>query len=234
MIAIFGMTGACRSYELPNVTIENIKLKDDIYLVEIHRTKNSVLRTFTITGEMTSYVRKYAMLRPANVQTNRFFINYQRGKCSSQPIGINKFRKNSQKIAEYLQLQNPASYTGHSFRRTSSTTFVDAGAHITAFKQEEGRRSNPVSINDAIPNKNNTAMNVAINMMDNMAKTSNHTETQIIKQNNNGFSSNIILKPKIEMIDSDQESQNIQIPGEIGYLYNCYSLLTFFSFFSRW
>lgn len=103
-------------------------------------------------------------LRPEKTTTNRFFINYQRGKCFSQPIGINKFRKNPQRIAEFLQLDQPECYTGHSLRRTFATVLVDAGADITMLKRHGGWKSRSVAegyINESITNKNNTAIKIA-------------------------------------------------------------------------
>lgn len=144
--------------------LDDVQIKDDIYLVGITKTKNSLPRSFTITSEMSKIVQKYIALRPNNIQTNRFFINYQHRKCTIQAIGINKFRKNPQRIAEYLKLESPESYTGHSFRRTSATVLVDAGADITALKRHGGWRSNSVAegyINDSIANKNNTARKIA-------------------------------------------------------------------------
>lgn len=132
--------------------------------MEIPKTKNCVPRSFTIIGGMTKIIEKYTALRPSNVKTERFFLNYQRGKCTVQPIGINKLRKNGQLIAEYLKLENPNTYTGHCFRRTSASVLVDAGADITALKRHGGWKSNTVAegyINDSMLNKNNNAKMIA-------------------------------------------------------------------------
>lgn len=144
-MAIFGIAGACRSCEFVEIQTEDVELKTDIYLVRIVKTKNQVPRSFTITEEMANIVSKYVALRPVNIKTTRFFINYQQGKCYAQPIGINKIRKNPQKIAEYLTLQNPEYYTGHSFRRTSATMLMDAGADITMLKRHGGWKSDTVA-----------------------------------------------------------------------------------------
>lgn len=94
---------------------------------------------------MANIVTQYIVLRPTNIKTNRFFVNYQHGKCLAQPIGINKFRQNPRKVAMYLKLENPEHYTGHSFRRTSATMLIDAGADITALKRHGGWKSNTVA-----------------------------------------------------------------------------------------
>lgn len=64
-----------------------------------------------------------------------FFINYQKGKCTTQRVGINKIGYMSKTIATYLKLHNPELYTGHSFRRSSATVLVDAGEDITSLKR---------------------------------------------------------------------------------------------------
>lgn len=65
-------------------------------------------------------VKNYKKLRPANVPTSRFFINYRDGKCKRQPIGINTIGGCPQKIATFLKLPFANEYTGHCFKRTST------------------------------------------------------------------------------------------------------------------
>ena len=59
-------------------------------------------------------------------------------------------------IAEFLKLQNPEKYTGHSFRRTSTTIFSDAGASVFELQQLGGWKSEPVAksyVNETLGNK---------------------------------------------------------------------------------
>ncbi|XP_024876295.1 uncharacterized protein LOC112457459 [Temnothorax curvispinosus] len=132
---IFGICGACRRVELTNITINDIEDKETILLVKIPTTKNYKPRTFIITDEFYTISKKYINLRPKNAQTSRFFLNYQNGKCTNQPVGINKFGKIPTIIASYLQLANPQSYTGHTFRRTgrlSATLLADWKSNTVA------------------------------------------------------------------------------------------------------
>ena len=89
------------------MNVKDIETHGEIYLVNIPKTKTYVQRSFTIPKKFSHFVRQYAALRPHNTSTERFFLNYQKGKCSNQVIGINKFAKTPQKIAEYLKLENP-------------------------------------------------------------------------------------------------------------------------------
>lgn len=93
MVCIFGLCGACRSHELPDVLLKHIKKYDDMYLVTIPLTKNYEERSFAVTGTFFSIFEKYAALRPSAAKCDRFFLNYQKGKCTVQPIGKNKFYK---------------------------------------------------------------------------------------------------------------------------------------------
>ncbi|CAH0549473.1 unnamed protein product [Brassicogethes aeneus] len=162
VIAIFGVTGACRCGEFPDILCDYVKPKGDIYLVEIPKTKNCVRRSFTITNEMVDIVGKYAALRPINVKTNRFFLNYQKGKCTVQPIGINKFRKTPQTIAKYLQLDNPELYTGHSFRKTSASMLVDALKHCLGNSEEGPKAVKSEEISDTEIELDNAEQNFRI------------------------------------------------------------------------
>lgn len=111
-MCIFGICGACRSHELPAVLLDDIQKKEDVYLVSIPDTKTHVKRSFTIGEPFFSIVKKYADLRPATVQHKKFFLNYQRGKCTVQTIGQNKFYKMAKRVAEYLGLADADRYTG--------------------------------------------------------------------------------------------------------------------------
>lgn len=73
-----------------------------------------------------------------------------------QPIGKNKFAAVPQKIAEFLNLPDSKNYTGHSFRRTSATMLVDAGASMPTLKRHGGWKSDTVAagyIDESITNK---------------------------------------------------------------------------------
>lgn len=74
-------------------------------------TKTTTENSFAITGELLDIVRRYEQLRPKSVSSGKFFLNYQKGKCTSQTIGTNKFYKMPCRVARYLDL--PELYTGN-------------------------------------------------------------------------------------------------------------------------
>jgi integrase len=129
-----GIMGACRTSEIHAIKVNDIVDINKTMLVTIPVTKTKSVRKFTITGKFYNVVQKYINLRPPNVSTDSLFLNYQKGKCTCQNIGVNKISKMGKEIANYLKLPEAEKYTGHSFRRSSATILVDAGADITALK----------------------------------------------------------------------------------------------------
>ncbi|XP_029171249.1 uncharacterized protein LOC114940677 [Nylanderia fulva] len=156
LATIFGICGACRREELTKIDIEDIEDKGSLLLIKIPTTKNYKPRTFVVTDEFYSTYKKYVKLRPKDIQTSRFFLNYQNGKCTQQPIGINKFGRMPKIIAKYLKLPDPDSYTSHTFRRTSATLLADSGVDILTLKRHGGWKSNTVAegcVENSINNK---------------------------------------------------------------------------------
>lgn len=135
------MYGAARGDELTNVHVKDVRTEGGVFVIDFPKTKTNVGRMFTVDREYASYLREYMKLRPANVPHTRFFINYQKGQCTTQPIGRNKFLGTPKLIAEFLNLEQPGDYTGHSFRRTSATVASNAGVSFSALKELGGWRS---------------------------------------------------------------------------------------------
>ena len=115
----------------------HIKEQGQLLIVNLPTTKTKKPRIFVISEEFVEIVKKYKALRPSAMVTNRFFINYTKGKCTKQVIGRNKIALMPRIIANFLNLDNPELYTGHSFRRTSATLLADSGANITTLKRHE-------------------------------------------------------------------------------------------------
>lgn len=133
------------------MSIDDINDKKDILIVNIPDTKTKNQRTFTITEQKISGInvidiyKKYISLRPLNMQHKRFFLNYNKGKCTVQPIGKNSLPKFPSTIAQYLKLPEPELYTGHSLRRTSASLLVDAGADLLSLKRHGAWKSTTVA-----------------------------------------------------------------------------------------
>ncbi|XP_008556825.1 uncharacterized protein LOC103577789 [Microplitis demolitor] len=158
VILIFGICGACRRAELCSLTTENIQEKTSFLLVEIFATKTSTMRQFIIDGDFYKIVKKYMDLRPQLSISKRFFLNFQKGKCTNQPIGLNKIGGVPKKIASYLKLPDASQYTGHCSRRTSATSLVDGGDDVTSLKRLGSWKSTAFAesyIDHSITNKHN-------------------------------------------------------------------------------
>lgn len=159
---IVGISGACRREELTFLRLQDINDMGSFIKIEIPNTKTNVRREFTISGgnfegvNLVEIFRKYYCLRPSPIENPRFFLGYRSGKCTKQSTGINTIGGIPRKIAEFLKLQNPSSYTGHCFRRTSATLLADAGADITTLKRHGGWRATNVAegyIQDSVEHK---------------------------------------------------------------------------------
>lgn len=160
VVLILGISGACRSSELTNLTIKDIESQGQLLLVKLTKTKTSIERSFVVQEEFTQIVKKYQKMRPSDLKTDRFFLNYQNGKCYKQVIGKNKISGMPKQIATYLNLSNCEQYTGHCYRRTSATLLADSGANMTTLKRHGGWKSSTVAegyIEDSIQNKTKTS-----------------------------------------------------------------------------
>ncbi|XP_031788814.1 uncharacterized protein LOC100679699 isoform X1 [Nasonia vitripennis] len=87
--------------------------------VSINETKNDKRRQFIIGEHFYDKVKKYISLRPSDLSSDMFFIQYQKGKC----------------VHQVIDLQDANRYTGHCFRRTGATLLSDSSANITMLKQ---------------------------------------------------------------------------------------------------
>jgi len=140
---IIGLEGACRREEITNLLVTNVKDEGICFQVVIPNTKTKVSREFFITSgniaglNLVDVVRKYIKLRPNNYEHNRFLVGYRAGKCIKQPIGINTVGSVPKLIAKFLQLPNPEKYTGHCFRRSSTSILADCGADLLTVKRLE-------------------------------------------------------------------------------------------------
>jgi integrase len=156
--------GACRRHELCDLTVNDIEDKGDMLLVKIPKTKNDKPRSFVVTDNFYHIYKKYAILRPNNVSTTRFFLNYRDGRCSQQVIGINTFGSMPKTVALFLKLKDPESYTGHTFRRTSATLLADSGADLLTLKRHGGWKSNTVAegyVEDSVCQKKRIGQQIA-------------------------------------------------------------------------
>ncbi len=102
-----GLMGACRGNELHAMSIADVQDLGSAVLVTIPKTKNKVVRKFTVTDAFYKIVKNYMNLRPTEACSSAFFLNFQKGKCTNQRIGINKFGGMGKEIVNLLTLTNP-------------------------------------------------------------------------------------------------------------------------------
>jgi len=135
VVLIFGVIRACRGGELTTITIGNVKDGGNEISVHIPTTKTKVPKDYIIGGEFAKITREYMKLRPTNSKTDRLFMQYRKGKCVNQVMGKYSIAKVPKDIASFLKLPEPNSYTGHSFRATSTTIAADAGTTLEDLKR---------------------------------------------------------------------------------------------------
>ncbi|KAJ8913974.1 hypothetical protein NQ315_008966 [Exocentrus adspersus] len=137
VVVLLGISGGCRREELYNLNDADIQDTGSQLIVSINQTKTYVKRVFTVTEEnFLLTFRQYRRLRPKDISGNEFFIGYRKANVSIHSIG-----GAPRKIAEFLKLDHSERYTGHCFRRTSSTLLANAGADVTILKRHGGWKS---------------------------------------------------------------------------------------------
>lgn len=111
--------GACRCRELYTMKISDIRDLSSSFLVTIPTRKIKLQREFTIAGNFYDIVKKYVNLRPSQTNLDSFFLNYLKGKCIQQNIGIHNFSRMGKQIASFLKKPNPEQYSGLAFCKSS-------------------------------------------------------------------------------------------------------------------
>lgn len=94
---------------------------------------------------------------------------YRMGRFRNSRIGTHAFLKMEIRIARFLNLPNPESYSGRSFKGSSATVAVDAGCNISAkkFRQRrvfETETSNTNNINREIKQYSKVGPTINANM----------------------------------------------------------------------
>ncbi|KAJ8914002.1 hypothetical protein NQ315_012025 [Exocentrus adspersus] len=143
---ILGVAGTCRCNELTFLNISDVQGKGSYLYVLIPDTKTNISRSFTVMEEAFS-VNAVEMCRKYITAGRRFFLRYVDGKCTTQHVGINTISKTFSKVASFLGLPDPESFTRHGMRRSSATLLANAGGDITTVKRHGGWKSTMVAEN---------------------------------------------------------------------------------------
>lgn len=213
MALIFGIAGALRRIEFVELTIANVIILEEALLVKIIKTKNHVPRTFTITGPLFDICMKYISARPPNCKTDRFFLKYYKGCCTQQVIGINKIGSMPKDIASYLNLPNANLYTGHSFRRSSATLLVDAGADLLTLQRHGGWKSGNVAygyITNSMTNKKRIFDQISSGIVISEKPTSSN-----VNPDKESIPSNTETKKRTAMLPILNSTSDTTIPSKV-------------------
>lgn len=224
---IFGIAGACRKQELVQLEVDDIKDLQSSLLITLRDTKTKRNRNFSVVDNLRSpsfleIYKKYAALRPINMDTCRFFLAYKNGKCTRQVVGKNTLGKIAKKIALYMKLPDPELYTGHSFRRSSATLLANAGEGMIGIKQLGGWKSTSVAeqyIEDSVSNKIRLAEKILISSKDPItelgATIKNFEPVATTSSNNFNLkcnSSRVVEPPNVNMVNCSNCIVNINYP----------------------
>ena len=141
--AIFGLCCAFRISELYSITLNSF-VEDNTkgcYHVLLASSKTNPSSEFLFIpymdgsinlkeiicnyiSQLTAYLNCQSDVKHANC----FWRSIRNDKFINSPIGINTIAKMPSKIASILRLPNPASYTGHSFRRSAASCMAAKGS----------------------------------------------------------------------------------------------------------
>lgn len=220
----FGVLGTCRGVELTNLIVDNVKDTGEEIVVKVPDTKTNKTKKpkiYIINGEFTNIVREYVKLRPKNSSTNRFFLQYRNGKLTNQPMGKHSIAKIPKEMATFLQLPDPHTYTGHSYRRTSTTIAADAGASIEDLKRLGQWKSTDVVekyIENSLGHRRKLAnlLSGAINLPSTSTSTgdtSNASETECDKKTT---PTSVFVQSSTQLVVSDASGRARQTFGTLG------------------
>lgn len=198
---------------------EDINDTGKVLIITVPDTKTHIQRRFTVIGEtpendlnLLKIYRKYKTQRPINIRTDHFFLQYRKGQCKTQVVGINTFSKIPSLIATYLNLPNPKNYTGHAFRRSSASLLVDSGGDIIQLKKHGGWKSSTVAegyVDDSLQNKIDSAAKI-LRGTNNVLNVYDPTNKAIGSTNNTDLD-NIISSNSMNVASSNTSSSSLQI-----------------------
>lgn len=101
------------------------------FVVEVRDTKNDYPRIFVIETSMYDVVKEFIFLRPSDMDSQKFYMNYNNKKCTRHVIGKNKISGIPKNVTLYSNLADPAKYAGHFWRRTLATLLSNSGVNLT-------------------------------------------------------------------------------------------------------
>jgi integrase len=153
---LFSINGALRGCELNRLKFGDVTIYSDHLMVRVNNTKrNPEGRSFFLLEDKENpwkcplklYLEYLSALGDTPDPNGKMWRQYRDASkgFTQQVHGKNFFGDLPCKIAKFLKLDNPKSYTGHAFRRTSATTAVDNGVDLLNLKRLGGWKSDTVA-----------------------------------------------------------------------------------------
>lgn len=151
--SILSMFGLLRNAEVISMNFNSLKRENTTYIGTVMRKKSQgpmAPTTFLIDGESNvAILDRYISLFN---QENKVAVGGRLLRRISpnwvpynSPVGYNTIAKYPEKIAEFLNLENPKEFTGHAFRRSSATALAGSGAPMLLLKNAGGWRSDTIA-----------------------------------------------------------------------------------------
>lgn len=215
IVLVFGIFGACRRDDLLNLKVDDVKDNGSFFTVFLREGKTHSTRSFTITDEGCTFnpctlIRKYMNMRPPNMTSDRFFVAYKQGKCVAQNFGKNSIAAVPMKVAEFLRLENPKSYTGHALRRTSASMLVEGGGDLLTLKRHGGWKSSTVAegyIEDSIAKK----LEVSNKLFSKVNRPSSSTSKPSVESEKQETDHNEPFFTIDDILDKDSQEENVNL-----------------------
>lgn len=142
VVLLAGFYGGLRVSELVKLTWDDVAFASEGVLIVIRFSKTDragagATKLLPALDEQALSAPYYFNLYKDAVldRTGRLFRNFASGKFTKSPTGKNTLAAMPRLIAEFLGLQNPEWYTGHSFRVTSATVLADEGITSLSLKR---------------------------------------------------------------------------------------------------
>jgi integrase len=143
-IGIFGLS---RVSELVDLLFSDVKLKDNVFQIYIKQSKTDCKKqgfTFFVIQPYAKYIQNYLNLFDG-LPTGRFFRRLGLNNSPTDvPIGKNTLASYPSKVAEFLDLPDYKSYTGHCLRRSGATMLADSGVSKITLKRAGRWKSDTV------------------------------------------------------------------------------------------
>lgn len=157
---VIGFCGGLRCADLIKLDTSDFEFNDTTGMWITYRVSKlrgeSITNKFIVPLEYCQYLERYDhRLDECGAAEGRAFKTYRvrknsntddNGYYTKQPMGIHQLSKFTVKVAEYLQLPNPSTYTGHSLRRSTANVMAEAGASTSLMKKHFNWKSESTSL----------------------------------------------------------------------------------------